>query len=152
MLTIVKKNHKREVIFMDDLSEQLTEMGSERHAVYSTSDPPFAAISPPETFHLQPRGDVRPTAPGIAGATSDLLARDPVYQHTPGSTTAASQLVLLPVLAICYKSLREAFRVRSGGNGGRHRKRAIYSGVRPRRKHARSWSVSGDVHMQEVLD
>jgi len=152
MLTVVNKNYKREVIFLDDLSEQLTEMGSERHADYSTSDPSFAAISLPETFHLQPRGDVHPNAPDIAGATSDLLARDQVYQQTPTSTTAASQLLLLPVLAICYKSLREAFRLRSGGNGGRHRKRAIYSGARRRREHARSWRVSGDVHMQEGLD
>lgn len=152
ILTIVNKNYKREVILSGDLYEQLSEMGSERHADYSMSDPQFAAISPPETFHLQPRAEVHPTAPEIAGPTSGLMAHDQVYQQTSTSTAAASQLLLLPVLAIWFKSLQEAFRVRSGGNNGRHRKRAIYSGARSRRKHARSWTVSDDILMQEGLD
>jgi hypothetical protein len=148
IMTIVNKNYKREEVLSGDVYDQLPEMSQ----VHSISDPPFVALSPPETFHLQPRADVHLTAPGIAGATSGFVAPDQVYQQIPASTAAASQLLLLPILAIYFKSLRDSFRGRSEGTGGSKRKRSIYPDAQPRRKHARSWNISHDDLIQEDLD
>lgn len=152
LITIVHNNHRREEVLSSDLYGQLPEMNQEHQEDQRFSDSSFAAIGPSEIFHLQPRADVHSNAPEIAGSTSGLMTRDRVYQQTPTSIAGASQLLLLPILASWFKSAREAFQVRSGGSSRRQRKRAISSGARPLRKHARSWNVSHDVLNQGSLD
>lgn len=150
LIAIVKKSYKREERFSSDVYDQLSDKHQERHADHGATNQPFAAITPPETFHLQPRADVIPEAPAIVGGTSGLVVRDQVYQQAPTSSVVGSQLLLLPVLVLLFKSLWETLEGRSSGNVGRLHKRAIRQGAR--RQHARSWSASHDDLTQESLD
>lgn len=119
-------------------------MIQESSADHGSSVLPLDAINTPKTFHLQPRAD---EGPATLSSSSGLVAHNSMYQQTPASTAIASQLLLLPVLAMWLKALWPAIG-NVGRNAGSHRKRSLGHSTR---QHARSWSTS-NILTQESLD
>ena len=142
----VNKNYKREENFsIDELSEMIQEPAAE----HASSDLSFDAGITPKSFYLQPTADITTGSPATLGGSSGLVARDNIYQQVPESTAAASQLLLLPIIAMWLKSIWPALG-NAGRNTGRRNRRSL--AFSPRRQHARSWSMSKEIHAQESLD